>query len=93
MLSGMTRSVGCTIMSPKTQPSAHLHIQYEAEKMFLVKTKREPAFNSIVFTYWKEGPKALKKLVNITSTTGCINGTVRSFTGSDVTMRVQSNIV
>ncbi len=33
----------------------------EAEKKFLASAKREPAFISKGFTYWKEGPKAFKK--------------------------------
>ena len=33
----------------------------EAERKFLASTKREPAFVSKGFTYWKEGPKAFKK--------------------------------
>ena len=33
----------------------------EAEKRFLASTKRDSAFISKGFTYWKEGPKAFKK--------------------------------
>lgn len=33
----------------------------EAEKKFIASTKRDPAFISKGFTYWKEGPKAFKK--------------------------------
>ena len=38
-----------------------LCMRCEAEKKFLASTKREPAFTSKGFTYWKEGTKAFKK--------------------------------
>ena len=39
----------------------YLCMRCEAERKFLASTKREPAFVSKGFTYWKEGPKAFKK--------------------------------
>ena len=39
----------------------YLCMRCEAEMKFLASTKRELAFISKGFTYWKEGPKAFKK--------------------------------
>ena len=39
----------------------YLCMYSEAENKFLASTKREQAFISKGFTYWKEGPKAFKQ--------------------------------
>ena len=39
----------------------HVCMCCESEKKVLASTKRDPAFISKGFTYWKEGPKAFKK--------------------------------
>ena len=39
----------------------YLCMRCEAEKKFLASTKRDQAFISKGFTYWKEGPTAFKK--------------------------------
>ena len=41
--------------------TAFMCCECEAEKMFLVSTKREPVFISKGFTYRKEDPKVFKK--------------------------------